>query len=98
MAYAEQQTTRPSCIARFVIHHLLGQVLAFSQETAYGTTMCTLAKSFRSFCEGFDSTTIQCLCQEPESAGGVLDVCWWVKTIPWPPAPSPCQVTLAPHT
>ena len=30
--------------------------------------------------------------------GGVLDVCWWVKTIPWPPAPTPCQVTLAPDT
>jgi hypothetical protein len=57
MAYAEQQTTTPSCIARFVIHHLLGQVLAFSQEAAYGTTVYTLTKSFRSFCEDLYSTT-----------------------------------------
>jgi hypothetical protein len=64
MAYAEQQTTSPSCIARFVIHELLGLVLAFAQGTAYGMTMHTLTKSFRSFCEDPYSTTTQCSCQE----------------------------------
>ena len=70
MAYAEQQTTSPSCIARFVVHPVLGRVLPFSQETAYGTTMYTLAKSFRSFCEDLYSTTTQCSCQEPMKAQG----------------------------
>ncbi len=32
--------------------------------------MYTLAKSFRSFCEGLDSTTFQCLCQESVNAQG----------------------------
>ena len=64
MAYAVRQAKSRSGIARFVMHHLLGRVLAFSQETVFGTTMYTLPKSFRSFCEGLYSTTIQCSCQE----------------------------------